>query len=464
MSELTYTTEKRDIGLLMDQINKQYFTVGKHLQEFLLSQKQEEGKELKTIREYMESQRAFVWEGWRSSNLIQSVLLKNPIPEITVYRADDKSQFRKTVDGQQRLTTIYLFINNQFKLDMSKTMFPEFKIEGETFKASEALQGKTFSQLPELWQDIIKLYQLRITTMNNCSEEDAEKAFVQMNSGAKGLKASEIRKAAMGIHTRRFFAEILESDWVLHALTALATKGTTGDEIISQIITLLHNGKAVELSKDNINDVIYSYREAGVPEQIKEDINNICDYLNRVTEIWIANKKKADEAQGTKKGKRVKNYSTYRFPWLNKTNTVMLMYSAYKALQSDLDVQKFATWAFNFFQNPITGYREGSQEKAIDLKRVEIRLNIIKEEIKRISPVQEIQEINTKSETESPLTLIKDNNWEQPQRIQTLESDITPTNEESNEETQSEQPEQINLSEEDQEGAKVILDIINNVA
>lgn len=392
MSNLSYDVEKREISILMDQIEKQYFTVGKHLQNFLLNKKQTEGKELKTIREFMESQRGFVWEWWRASNLIQSVLLKNPVPEITVYRADNKSQFRKTVDGLQRMTSIYLFINNGFKLNMSKTMFPIFTIEGEQFNVNETLQGKTFSELPELWKDIIRGYQLRITIMNNCTEEDAEKAFVQMNSGAKGLKPSEIRKAAMGIHTRKFFAKILESDWILHSLTPMATKGTTGNEIVSQIISLLHYGKAIELSKDNINDAIYGYREGGLPEQIKKDMNNICNILNQVTEMWINDKKKDDDKEGVKKGKKVKNYSTYKFTWLNKTNTVMLMYSAYKALQRNVIIEEFSTWAYNFFQEPTTDYREGLKDKAIDLKRVEMRMNAINEEINKLNAIAVLEE------------------------------------------------------------------------
>lgn len=381
MLEVTYLTEKREIGILMEQIEKQYFTVGKSLQDFLVSKKQEEGSEIKNVREYMESQRGYVWETWRSSNLIQTILLNNPIPEITVYRIDNKSQYRKTVDGLQRLTSIYFFVNNQFKLDMSKTIFPEFTIEGETFNSSD-LHGKTFSELPELWQDIIKSYQLRITTMNNCSEEFAEKAFVQMNSGAKGLKASEIRKAAMGLSTRKFFRTILNSDWVLHALTALSAQGNAGDEIISQVITLLHNNSPIELSKDNIDKVIYGLRDSGIPEQIKEDLTNVSDYLNQVTEIWINNKKKEDEKAGTKKGKKVSNYSTYRFPWLNKTHTVMLIYSAHKAIQSDMSVESFAVWSHDFFKDPKGEYKEGStKDKAIDLLRVRQRMNAINVEI-----------------------------------------------------------------------------------
>jgi phage-related protein len=449
--ELNYDTEKREIGILMEQIEKQYFTVGKHLQGLLLSKKQVEGKEIKNIRDYMESQRAYVWETWRASNLIQSILLKNPIPEVTVYRADNKSQYRKTVDGQQRLTTIYLFINNQFKLDMSKTMFPEFKIEEETFKANEALTGKTFSELPELWQDIIKGYQLRITTMNNCTEEDAEKAFVQMNSGAKGLKASEIRKAAMGILTRKFFRSTLDSDWILHALTPLSAKGNAGDEILSQVITLIHTGSAIELSKDNIDKVIYSFRDLGLPAKIKEDITNVSIYLNRTTNKWISDKKKDDEAQGNK---RVKNYSTYRYTWLNKTNTTMLMYSAFKALENGISFEQFAEWAFKFFQSPSAKYKQGLQDKVNDLKCVELRINAIDEELSKFySNKQEVTQ--------------EDNQWEQQQRIQTLESDITEPHEALPEQTdellsESDKEEHQELSEEDKESAKTILAIVNN--
>ena len=449
--EITYTTEKRDIGTLVEHIEKQYYTVGKHLQNFLADKKEAEGKEIKTLRDYMESQRAYVWETWRASNLIQTVLLKNPIPEITVYRADDKSQFRKTVDGQQRLTSIYLFINNGFKLDVSKTMFPKFTIEGEQFNANETLQGKTFSELPELWQDIIKGYQLRITTMNNCSEEDAEKAFVQMNSGAKGLKPSEIRKAAMGSDTRKFFRSILDSDWILHALTPLATKGNAGDEILSQVITLIHNNGPIELSKDNIDKAIYGFREFGLPEEIEDDMINVSNYLSQATNIWIENKKKEDEKEGSK---RVKNYSTYRYTWLNKTNTVMLMYSAHSALKNNVEVEEFSAWAYKFFQAPTKEYKEGLQDKVIDLKRVGMRLSAINSELGKLSSYSPNQE-----------EIIE----EQLQQIENLEPSITATSESFSEEIQEEQPEQTINDEQEQdqefqEETQAILNIVNNVA
>jgi len=450
--EITYTTEKRDIGTLVEHIEKQYYTVGKHLQNFLADKKEAEGKELKTLREYMESQRAYVWETWRASNLVQTVLLKNPIPEITVYRADDKSQFRKTVDGQQRLTSIYLFINNGFKLDVSKTMFPKFTIEGEQFGANETLQGKTFSELPELWQDIIRGYQLRITTMNNCTEEDAEKAFVQMNSGAKGLKPSEIRKAAMGSDTRKFFRSILDSDWILHALTPLATKGNAGDEILSQVITLIHNNGPIELSKDNIDKAIYGFREFGLPEELEDDMINVSNYLSQATEIWIDNKKKEDAKEGSK---RVKNYATYRYTWLNKTTTVMLMYSAHSALRNNVTVEEFSAWAYNFFQFPTKEYKEGLQDKAIDLKRVEMRLNAIQTELNKLSSFEQVVE-NEQEE-------IVEEQEEQPLQTENSEPAITDVLEELDDEAEN-QEEQTEESNADQEDVKAILNIIDNVA
>ena len=160
---LSFTSKNKEIRSIVEQIEKQYITVGNHLQNIIQSKKQEEGSKAK-IREYMESQRNFVWETWRASNLIQSYLLNIPVPEVITYRADDKSQYVRCVDGLQRLTSTYLFVSDMFKLDLSKSIFPTFEIEGIHYSYID-LQDKTFSQLPEILRDAILNYDLRITTI-----------------------------------------------------------------------------------------------------------------------------------------------------------------------------------------------------------------------------------------------------------------------------------------------------------
>jgi len=384
---LSFTSKNKEIKSIVEQIEKQYITVGSHLQNIIQSKKQEEGSKAK-IREYMESQRNFVWETWRASNLIQSYLLNIPIPEIITYRADDKSQYVRTVDGLQRLTSTYLFVSDMFKLDLSKSIFPTFEIEGKHYSYID-LQDKTFSQLPEILRDAILNYDLRITTINNCTEEQAEKFFVSMNAGAKPLKPAEVRLAAMGSNTRKFIGETLQSDWVLHCLTPKAVITNIGSEIISQALTLMHNNSAVELSKENIDKVIYSFRDTGVPENLSNDIIDICNYLNETTSIWIEDKKAEDAKR--EKGKKVSNYSTYRFSFFNKTNTVMLIMAADKAIKNNVPVGEFAKWSFKFFENPNQDYKDGMVEKAYELQMVDLRLLAIDAEIikmRREEPVE----------------------------------------------------------------------------
>ena len=380
---ISFTPGNKEVKSIVEQVRKQQITVGGHLQNILLAEKEAEGSKVKNVREYMESQRAYVWETWRASNLIQSLLLNIFIPEVILYRADEKSQFRRVLDGNQRLTSIYLFITDGFKLDLTKSIFPTFEIEGEQY-TYESIQGKLFSQLPELFRDAILNYDLRMTTCNNCDEEQAEKFFVSMNAGVKVLKPAEVRNAAMGTATRRFIGEVLKSDWVLHTMTAKAATSNIGSEVVSQAITLMHNVSAVELSKENIDKVIYSFRDGGVPESMKEDITNVCNYLNEVTSIWIELKKKHDEQQTKKKGKGVSNYSTYKFSFFNKTHTVMLMIAADKAIKANVPVEEFATWSRKFFEFQSEDYKKGMDGKANELQNVDMRILAIQDEVSKL--------------------------------------------------------------------------------
>ena len=373
----------KDVKSILEQIKKQQITVGGHLQSILLADKEAEGVKVKNVREYMESQRAYVWENWRASNLIQSILLNSWIPDIILYRYDDKSQFRKVIDGQQRLTTTYLFVNDCFKLDLSKSMYPVFEIEGERY-TYEFLQNKKFSELPEIFRDSILNYDIKLVTANNCTDEQAERIYVSMNAGVKPLKPAEVRNAAMGINTRRFIGEVLKSDWILHTMTAKAATTNVGNEIITHVITLMHHNSAVELSKETIDNAIYSYRDNGLTDVMKEDITNVCNYLNEVTSIWIELKKKHDEQQTKKKGKGVSNYSTYRFSFFNKTHTVMLMIAADKAIKANVPVKEFATWSRKFFEFQSEDYKKGMDGKANELQNVDMRMLAIQDEVSKL--------------------------------------------------------------------------------
>ena len=75
-------------------------------------------------------QRAFVWEEDRQSRLIESVLLRIPLP--VMYLAENPDGKLVVVDGLQRLTTFQRFVGNKLKLDLQH---PDLK--GKRFRDLE---------------------------------------------------------------------------------------------------------------------------------------------------------------------------------------------------------------------------------------------------------------------------------------------------------------------------------------
>jgi len=126
-------------------------------------------------------QRNYVWEKKAElrSKLIESVLLKVPIP--VIYTAELDSGNEVVVDGQQRLRTLLDFCKKDgFKLSKLKIL--------------EDLNGKGYSELPEQLQDAIDSYPLRVIRIEKESHPDIKfDIFERLNRGSVKLNDQELR-------------------------------------------------------------------------------------------------------------------------------------------------------------------------------------------------------------------------------------------------------------------------------
>lgn len=86
-----------------------------------------------TINLQPDFQRGYVWDNHKASKLIESILLGIPLP--TIYLAEEANGKEVVIDGQQRLTAVKLFMENEFKL-IGIQSFPE-------------LNKKLFKELPD---------------------------------------------------------------------------------------------------------------------------------------------------------------------------------------------------------------------------------------------------------------------------------------------------------------------------
>jgi hypothetical protein len=131
-----------------------------------------------------EYQRQFVWDKVKSSHLIESALLDIPLP--MVYLSEEKDGKENVIDGQQRLTSFFSFIDG--KLPDGN----DFKLSG--LKVFTELNGKKYSELSDELQDKIRYYKIRTIKFKKESDNDLQfEIFARLNTGSVPLNDQELR-------------------------------------------------------------------------------------------------------------------------------------------------------------------------------------------------------------------------------------------------------------------------------
>jgi hypothetical protein len=129
-------------------------------------------------------QRQYVWDASKASKLIESAILQIPLPIIYLSEEQDGKEY--VIDGQQRLTSFFSFIDG---------VFPD----GKQFKLSglivcSELNGKKFSELTEELQDKVRYYKIRAITFQKDSSENLKfEIFERLNTGSVQLNDQELR-------------------------------------------------------------------------------------------------------------------------------------------------------------------------------------------------------------------------------------------------------------------------------
>ncbi|TCT22696.1 GmrSD restriction endonuclease domain-containing protein [Thiobaca trueperi] len=124
-----------------------------------------------------EWQRNYVWDLSRASKLIESFLLDIPVP--VVYLAKTDSGKYEVIDGLQRLTSVFNFFDNKYKLQ-KLDLLSEYK-------------GKSFQDLPTEIQNKLEDSILRSFELSDSHGDIHFVVFERLNTGGIKLNDMEIR-------------------------------------------------------------------------------------------------------------------------------------------------------------------------------------------------------------------------------------------------------------------------------
>lgn len=123
-----------------------------------------------------------IWPPAAKSALIETIILKYPMPAIYLHQRFDKDTrkaYREVVDGQQRSDAIIAF--SEGKLRLSKSL------------PTVRLRGKKFAQLEDDDQFAFLTYSLPVFLFTDTTETEVREAFRRINSHTSVLNGEEKR-------------------------------------------------------------------------------------------------------------------------------------------------------------------------------------------------------------------------------------------------------------------------------
>ena len=147
-------------------------------------------------------QRSFVWRAERQSRLIESLLLRIPIP--VFYVAADENENWLVVDGVQRMFTIYNYVTDKFRLSQLEYL--------------DKFNKKRYSDLPRQMQRRIGESELVVNIIDPGTPEDVMfNIFHRINTGGITLNGQEIRNALHPGPVRQFLKTLAQTEEFLKA-------------------------------------------------------------------------------------------------------------------------------------------------------------------------------------------------------------------------------------------------------
>jgi len=171
-------------------------------------------------------QRGYVWNRAQASRLIESLIIQCPIP--VIYLSQNSDESLSVIDGNQRLTSINLYLKDGFPLTGLAT-YPE-------------LEGFKFSELdPRFQKHIINRTIRCIVILKDTHPQIKFDVFERLNTGSVKLNPQELRHGIYNGPLINTIDELSKGTNFKKATSTVKDKRMKGEELILRYFALHDN-------------------------------------------------------------------------------------------------------------------------------------------------------------------------------------------------------------------------------
>lgn len=201
-----------------------------------------------------EYQRHFVWDDKRQSQLIESLILGIPVPNL--FMATNKDSSWEVIDGLQRLTTIVNFVGDEILIKRINAKGIKLKLNG--LEKLDSLNGNKFEQLPKSIQLMFMTRPIRVTVLNDRSDFEVRyDLFERLNTGGVTLHPQEIRNCIYLGKFKDFLEECAQNQDFLDVVKMTKKAEQTGnrEELVLKFFAYYEDrNEFVHSVKEFLND------------------------------------------------------------------------------------------------------------------------------------------------------------------------------------------------------------------
>jgi Protein of unknown function DUF262 len=204
--------------------------------------------------------RANIWDEKRKTSLIESMLLRIPIPSL--YVSENKARDYTVVDGLQRLCAIAHFVKVDALNKSLATKLNPLRLDLAGLQSLREYKDKSFDELPRPLQRRINETELTLHVIRPSTPRDVKfNIFSRINQGGLPLTAQEIRNAVYPGTWRERVRKLAESECFRNA-TQNKIKGERMEDI----------------------ELVLRFVAHYTLEGVRPDDQNLDDFLNNTVE------------------------------------------------------------------------------------------------------------------------------------------------------------------------------------